>query len=240
MKYLASFLLIGSFCLFSSCRLLNTERIRGNGHVSTAQRSVTGFTGVSDHGSLDVVLSQGDYKVTVEADENIIPHIVTAIEGDKLIVRFEDNVWVTRYAVARVHVTAPSINRVEVYGSGNITSEGAIRDSSDLQLRISGSGDMKLQINKSSVDAGIYGSGNMILSGTCATFSAAVHGSGDVRAFNLQSQQTTAEIYGSGNVETAVSSSLKTAVHGSGDVRYKGSPAVNTESHGSGSVVNVN
>jgi hypothetical protein len=80
----------------------------------------------------------------------------------------------------------------------------------------------------------------MILSGTCATFSAAVHGSGDVRAFNLQSQQTTAEIYGSGNVETAVSSSLKTAVHGSGDVRYKGSPAVNTESHGSGSVVNVN
>src|SRR5437868_7649393 len=65
--------------IFSSCRFVEGQRIRGDGNVRTEQRNVTGFSGVETHGSIDIEVTQGDYKITVESDQNIIPYILTEV-----------------------------------------------------------------------------------------------------------------------------------------------------------------
>jgi hypothetical protein len=226
------------FCttLIFSCRFIEGQRIRGNGHVITEQRSVTGFSGVQNNGSLDVAVSQGDYKVTVEADENIVPYILTEMQGNKLVIRFRDNTWISHSSIAKVHVTAPQWNSLNINGSGNITGENELSGGGDLEIQVAGSGDAKLDLNKQSVSAVIYGSGNIILSGQAGSLSSQINGSGNLRAFDLKSGTVKTEIRGSGNAEVTATSSLEANIFGSGDVKFKGTPQINSHIRGSGSV----
>ncbi|MEJ0105333.1 MAG: head GIN domain-containing protein [Bacteroidota bacterium] len=226
--------------IFTSCRFVEGQRIKGDGNVSTEKRSVTGFTGVETHGSIDIEISQGDYKVTVESDQNIIPYIVTEVVNGHLQVRFKDDFHGYNYSSAKVYVTAPALNAFEVHGSGNINGKGLISDNGSMEINVSGSGDVELDLHSPSVSTETYGSGNITLGGETKDFSTSVSGSGDVHAFDLKAETVKTSIHGSGNTEVSASVKLESGIFGSGDVNYKGSPQVNTETHGSGSLNHVN
>jgi hypothetical protein len=225
---------------FTSCRFVEGQNIKGNGNVSTENRNVTGFTGVQTHGSIDIEVSQGDYKIVVESDQNIIPYIVTEISGTNLIVRFKEEFHGYHYSSAKVYVTAPSLNAFEIHGSGNINGKGLITDSNAMTLNVSGSGDVNLDLHSPSITTETFGSGNISLDGETKDFSSSINGSGDVHAFGLIAENVKTSVHGSGDAEVSASVKLESGIFGSGDVTYKGSPQVNTETHGSGSMRQVN
>ena len=229
-------LLAATLFIFSSCRYRMGKRVHGNGNITTEQRSVTGFTGVQTHGSIDIIVSQGNYKVEVESDQNLLQYIETNVENGNLVVRYRNGVWLTDHRGAKVHVTAPLLNDFEIHGSGNITSEGKIADSNEVKLHISGSGDLRLDLDCPDIKTGTHGSGNIILSGETRNLSTEISGSGDVRASDLKAENVKVAVHGSGDTDVTASVSLDVSVFGSGDVRYKGSPKINTEVHGSGSI----
>jgi hypothetical protein len=220
----------------SSCRYGMGKRVRGNGNITTEQRIISGFKGVQTHGSIDIIVSQGTYKVEVESDQNLLQYIETYIENGNLMVRYRDGIWLTDHRGAKVHVTAPVLNDFEIHGSGNITSEGRIADSNKIDLRISGSGDLTLDLDCPEIKTGTHGSGNTILTGETRNLSAEISGSGDIRASGLKAENVKVSVHGSGDTDVTASVSLDVTIYGSGDVRYKGSPKINTEVHGSGSV----
>ncbi len=222
--------------LFSSCRYRMGKRIRGDGNVTTEQRSVTGFTGVQTHGSIDIIVSQGNFKVEVESDRNILPYIETNIENGNLVVRYKNGIWLTDHHGAKVHVTAPVYNDFEIHGSGNVTGEGKISGNEKMKLHVSGSGDIKLDLDCPDIESGTHGSGNMILTGQTRSLNSEISGSGDLRASGLQAENVKVSVHGSGDSDVSASVSLETFISGSGDIRYKGSPKINSEVHGSGTV----
>jgi len=213
--------------------------VRGNGSIRTEQRSVGNFNGVASHGSFDVYVSSGAPSVKIEAEENLLPHIETRVNGNVLHIRTDREIWLRPTRQIKIFVSAPTFTSIHSYGSGDIIGQSTITDSSTLELGVSGSADIKMDVDAPAVTSEINGSGNIDLKGKTKSFKSEIRGSGDVRAMDLQSEEATVKIYGSGNANVSASVKLDVHVAGSGDVRYKGNAQVSSNINGSGSVKKV-
>jgi hypothetical protein len=234
--YKSLFLLLCSVLVMSSCRYRHGKRVTGNGKEATAQRNLTGFTGVETHGDIDVVVSQGDFNVKVAAEENLLQYIETRVENGRLIVDFRDGISLMDHHDAKVYVTAPELNAFETHGSGNISSEGKIADKNKIGIDISGSGDVELTLDCPEINTSTDGSGDITLKGETKNVTCKTSGSGDLMAADLKAENVKVSVHGSGDAEVFASESLEVEISGSGDVHYKGAPRISTTVHGSGSV----
>jgi Putative auto-transporter adhesin, head GIN domain len=239
MKRIFFFALMASLVL-PSCRFVEGKQIKGDGNMTKGQRTVSGFTGVETHGSIDIVVIPGDYKVTVESDQNMLPYIVTEVVNNELIVHFKDDFQGYSYTSATVYVTAPVLNVFKTQGSGNITSNGKFNGAAKTEITVGGSGDIILDLNSPVIESEISGSGNIKLTGETKDFSSEINGSGDVEAYDLKAESVKTSVHGSGDTDVSASVKLDAEIFGSGDVNYKGTPQVSTSIHGSGSVNQVN
>jgi hypothetical protein len=225
--------------LLASCRFVTGKRIRGNGNVRTEQRTPGNFRSVASHGSFTVYISSGPQSLKIEAEDNLLPYIETYVDGSTLHIDTKDNFWLRPSREVRVYVSSPDFESIHSFGSGDIIGQSKITDSSHLKLGVSGSADIKMDVDAPDVDAEINGSGDIDLKGETKTFNGEIHGSGNVRAMDLKSEDATIRIYGSGDADLFASMKLDVHVGGSGDVRYKGNPQVSSNIAGSGSVKKV-
>ena len=234
------FFAMAAMTVFSSCRFMENRRIKGDGNVTSAQRTVNGFTGIETQGSIDVEVSQGDYKVTVEADQNMIAYILTEVHDGNLVVYLKEDYNSYSFTSAKVIVSAPALHVFHSNGSANIKGKNKISDNAKMDIGVGGSGNIELDINSPSVKAEISGSGNITLRGETHEFVAETHGSGNVEAYDLKAEEVKTSIFGSGNTNVSAAVKLSTSIFGSGNVSYKGNPQMNSESHGSGTVSSAN
>ncbi|TCZ70576.1 head GIN domain-containing protein [Flaviaesturariibacter aridisoli] len=226
--------------LFSACQLMGIRSVNGNGVRSTQSRSVGSFDRVEITGSVDVELAQAAAPgVRVETDENLQEYVETEVDGNTLHIRTRSGVNLREHAGLKVFVSAASFREVEVTGSGNVAGAGKL-SGDKMQLRVTGSGNARLDVDVPQMEVEVTGSGTVLLSGTTRVFRSETHGSGTIKAFGLLSEETRVEVSGSGDAEVFASKKLEVEVSGSGDVAYKGTAAVvHQEVHGSGSVRKV-
>jgi Putative auto-transporter adhesin, head GIN domain len=233
-KINALFLLL---VLFSACNYMGGRLMRGNGNPGTQTRNVGSFNSIHALGSMDVIVVPGqDYSVRVESDENLLPYILTDKEGDALMIHTRNHYNLQPRTGMKIYVTTPNVEGLEVSGSGSLVSNGKLHANGRLKIEVTGSGDVKVDIDAPEIAAESTGSGNVILSGTTRNFSSEINGSGEVHCFNLLSESTKVEINGSGAAEIYASKQLDVEINGSGDVAYKGTPAINQRIAGSGTV----
>lgn len=236
MKPLYLLLAVASLSLVS-CRFGMGKKIRGNGNVTTTTRTPGDFRKVEQKGSFDLILKSGSTaSISIEAEENIAAHIETNLSGDRLEIRTEEGFRLAPKHDIKIVVTAPAYEEIVSNGSGNTTSEGLLSDSTGIKISTRGSGDISLQVQAPEVHAESFGSGNLQLKGQTRDFSLETAGSGDLTADELQAENVTIEINGSGNAKVNASKSLDVSVRGSGDVSYKGNPSLKTDIKGSGSL----
>src|SRR5215468_8518312 len=187
--------------LFSACRYVTGQRIRGNGNVRTEERTPGSFNSVASHGSFNVYVSSGSQSVKIEAEDNLLPYIETYVDGSVLQVETKGDYWLRPGRPIKIYVSSPNFQSIHSYGSGDIIGLSKITDSSKLDLEVHGSANIKMDVNAPDIDAEISGSGDINLSGETKTFNGEIHGSGNVKAMNLQSEDATLKIYGSGNAD---------------------------------------
>jgi hypothetical protein len=231
------FFLLLSVALLSSCHFMGGRRVHGNGNPGSENRSVSSFESLRAVGGMDVIISPGtDYTARVEADENLLKYILTDRDGNALVIRTRDGYNLRSRTPIKVYITTPSIEELVITGSGTVISNGKLTANRRLRVHVTGSGDVKVDVNAPEVSAEATGSGNIILTGNTRNFNAEINGSGEMRCFNLLSENTEVRISGSGSAEVYASKQLEVRISGSGDVAYKGSPAINQHIAGSGSV----
>jgi len=220
--------------LVSSCNVINGDMVTGNGNIRTEKRNTGNFTGIKASGSIDVEISNGDtYGVSVEDDDNILPYIITEVNNGILNVHYRDNTSINSDH-GKVYITAPKLDKIISSGSADIISQDIIKNSQQIKFIASGSGDIKVGADAPEIDASVSGSGKVSLHGRTKDFTCQVSGSGDLICKDLQSENTTVSISGSGNAHVFASVHLSASVHGSGDIFYGGHPS-NPEIHTSGS-----
>ena len=221
-------LLIASLS-FASCNIIS-----GNGNVQDEKRDIPEIHTVRTSGSIDVEINGGDsYSLSVENDENLLPYLITDVSGGVLNIHYKDNYSVTNDH-AKVFLTAPSLEKITTSGSGDISGNGILKNSNQIEFNLSGSGDVEAGVNAPSVKVSGSGSGDIRLSGTTKYFDCRVSGSGNVDCGNLRSENATITISGSGDAHVFASVHLIARTSGSGNVYYRGNPQ-SPEIHTSGS-----
>ncbi|MCC7208194.1 MAG: DUF2807 domain-containing protein [Anaerolineae bacterium] len=179
-------------------------------------RDVSGFTGVKLEGSGVVVIEKGDTEgVAIETDDNIMPLIVTEVNGGVLRLGFKDNVSISTKRLMFT-ITAHDVTSFEILGSGAIAMAS---------------------LDAESVSVVIGGSGTVSLLGDAARQDIRIDGNGAFEGSNLGGQEATVTIGGSGTAFVNVSDRLDVKISGSGAVSYSSDPRVTQEITGSGTVV---
>jgi hypothetical protein len=234
--------------LFAACLLIGIqanaqwgwEKVEGNGQLKKETRTAGAFTKVASSGSWDVMIAYGaENSIQVEGDENLLSYIETKVEDGKLNIRNKKNSNIRSRNKIVVYVILPTLTGVYLSGSGDMIGKGNFSNDGKLSLAVSGSGNIKLEINNAkSVDCSIAGSGKIEVSGKAETLLTSISGSGSVDAYSLYTNEVTARISGSGNAKVFANKTIDASISGSGDVRYKGAPeSIQKKTAGSGRVV---
>jgi hypothetical protein len=232
--------------------------VRGSGVVVSEPREAKGFNAVSLEriGTVRLELT-GDESLIVEAEDNLLPLLITTVENGTLKVGLAPNVAVTPTLPVIFHVTASRIEDVSVSGSGaveagdlkadqftaRVSGSGNVKiaalDAQTVTGRVSGSGGIRIgRVETRRLTWDISGSGSARLAGRADEVKLGVSGSGSLRAADLSCRAADVTIVGSGGATIGTTQERLTAeVGGSGSLRYRGTPGVvETHVRGSGSV----
>jgi predicted small secreted protein len=229
-------LLLLTALMLSACQFNVTQ---GSGRVITEKRQVSGFNAVSFSGMGDLTLSQGNQEtLTIEAEDNIMPHIITEVRGGTLYISQDQSArqnWIQPSRPIRFNLAVKNIHSFDLSGAGTIQSASLKADS--LSLNVSGAGNIKLDhVEVSDLTSGISGAGDIDIAGKAARQDIHMSGIGNYRTGSLQAQSATVEISGAGNATLWVKDSLSANISGAGSIDYYGNPQVRKTISGVGSV----
>ncbi|MBC7399397.1 MAG: DUF2807 domain-containing protein [Mucilaginibacter sp.] len=211
-----------------------------NVNAATEDRHLTGFNAVNVSGSFDVYITQGTTEsVKVEAPSNIIKNILTEVKNGTLVIHTKDHFSFNSMFGNKkmvVYVTIKSCNAISLTGSGDVYFKEGIA-ANDLNLSITGSGDITGKVTAKNLSSSVTGSGDLRITGRADNSKVNVTGSGDFSGHDLATNTTVVFVGGSGDAAVYATSTLKASVTGSGDIHYGGSPKnISKSTSGSGDI----
>lgn len=191
--------------------------VEGSGVPATESRDVAPFAAVDLAGSNNVTIHVGgEQAVVVSADDNLVRHVTTRVEGGKLVIGTTSGSFTTKTPM-NVDVTVPALHAVTLSGSGTVVADG---------------------IDAKRMTVALPGSGILRASGTATTLAVDHGGSGDAQLEGLVASDVRAVLGGSGRIVVTATKTLDATVTGSGAIFYRGDPAqVTTSVTGSGVVM---
>jgi len=211
---------------------------KGNGNVIADTRSVSDdFTKISAQEGLMVYVTQADnFKIEVEADENIIDLIRTDIKNGKLRIHAEENIG---RATKKIYVSLPNVSELRASSGAHLETENTIESE---ELIVDGSSGAILDVELVSQELEIEASSGANLNVNGRTDSADVDASsgGNINAKDLQTRTCIADASSGGNVKIQVSKSLMADASSGGNIAYSGDPSVEKKKSVSGSVHKYN
>tara|TARA_B100000378_G_scaffold113632_1_gene91224 strand:+ start:6064 stop:6801 length:738 start_codon:yes stop_codon:yes gene_type:complete len=217
----------------------SNKSIKGNGDMVSKSRKTSDYDKVSLVGFMDVVLVSGtEGNLTIEAESNLQEYITTEVKNGTLKISVEKGVNISPSKNNMIKVTVPfeDLEGAHLTGSGDIWTEDKIT-AKDFSLSVTGSGDLKLEIEADDITGNVTGSGDVVLIGNAKSLDCGVTGSGDFDAFKLRAKKVSAQVSGSGDVMVYAEEELEARVAGSGDIEYKGNPSKeNFKTSGSGDI----
>jgi hypothetical protein len=252
LTYGTIFLVLSAVLYLASCSK-PWPRIEGNGNIITETRNVPSFIRVTNSGIFEVYIIQADYhEVVLEAESNMMPYVRTRVSGNTLYVETKENLKPT--VPIKVFVYVVMVEEVKLSGSGLLASDSLMVGNLDVRLsgsgdidmvvwgddvyvEISGSGNAWMYVESDKLDAKISGSGEMNFNGFANIGDFKISGSGSIRAYDLPLIECYTNTSGSGDMYVNVSDYLEVRISGSGNVYYIGDPSINIDISGSGSVI---
>lgn len=232
--FFAAFLMVLST---ANAQWWSSEKVKGNGEMITKERKVGSYDAVKLIGSMNVELVAGtEGNLKVEAESNLQEYILTEVKNGTLKISVEKDINLDPTEEIKVTVPFKDLEEISLTGSGDIWNSDLIKES-NLEVQVTGSGDMMLDLEVEDLEGKITGSGDIELKGKARRFECSVTGSGDFDAFGLSAEEVEAKVAGSGDIMVNASKALKASVAGSGDIIYTGNPdKQDFKTFGSGSV----
>jgi hypothetical protein len=236
-----SFLMaVALLLLFSSCREIFAKRIRGNGNITTQTRSAGQFNSIDVSGSIDVYVKQDSASsVKVEADDNLQQYIETIDDGNVLRIKTREGYNIKSSRQVKVYVSSAMFKRFEASGACDIFSEGRITGSSDINVNLSGSCDVTLELSAPKILADVSGACTVKLKGETRDFNIKASGSTDIKCFDLVADNIDLNISGAGDAEVHANTKLSGDISGAASVNYKGTAQTDMHTSGATSVKKV-
>lgn len=243
MKFLFALMMGGSLLLTGCFVDINDDDglfgcIDADGPISTITLELEPLAGIELAMDARVELTQGpEQSITVEGKSDIFDELDLDVRNGVWTIRTED--CVRDVDDLTFFITVPDLREIKLSGSGEIFSTNTF-EVGDIEVRISGSGEIDLGLLADDIEADISGSGKLVFEGEADELDLRISGSGDLRGFDLSVREADINITGSGDAEITVADRLDVFITGSGDVFYKGQPTLDVSITGSGEVIDAN
>lgn len=225
------------FAMTLCCCKIKLNTVEGNGNVGSENRAIKNVSKIKLKGGLNITLVNGLESAKIEADENLIPYIITETEDDWLVASIKPGYQLKSSNPINLIVSLPTLTEVELSGSGDIIGQGRFSNTNNIQVKLSGSGKIELDVNAPEVFTKISGSGSITLTGETKTIHSGIVGSGDIFTQNLKAENAEASITGSGTIKLFAENLLQAKLTGSGNIYYTGNAKVEKKITGSGEVI---
>jgi hypothetical protein len=198
------------------------NKVTGNGKISSDTREIQPFKAISIEGVFNIILNQGTKEsVKVEADENILPVIITVVENDTLKVKMKGNTSINKTGKLNVYVTLAAVSYLSNAGVGTLKCTDTL-NLKELSLNLEGVGSTELRLKAEKLNVESKTVGALQLSGVVKETSIHNEGVGMIQAFDLKSEKLTLHTSGVGGAEVFASQELTIDASGIGGVKYKG------------------
>lgn len=214
--------------------------IRGEGPIVEKTVSLPVFEGIRSGFSCDIYLTQGDQQsIRLEGQQNILDNLNLEVEGGILKIKYDR--MVKKAEPVKIYITMSELVLASLSGSGTLVTTNHFRNLGDLDISVSGSGDVRLEVDARDIEMSVSGSGDITLDGSAEDLDISISGSGGVDSRDLAARSCDVSISGSGNATIYVKEVLDAKVSGSGNIRYRGDVAkLYSRVSGSGSVRSLN
>ncbi|MGB3932008.1 MAG: head GIN domain-containing protein [Sphingobium sp.] len=194
-----------------------------------------GFTAVEVTGPDNVIVTRGDFAVTVEGDRKAIDRLEIKQDGETLEIGRKKRLGMSwsEDKVATIRVSLPAIRSVEATGSGDISVDRA--DGGPFEAELTGSGNLSIAAaSVAALKAELTGSGDMTIAGTAQSIDLSLTGSGNFDGGGLQAGGGEVSLLGSGDAGFASDGAVDISILGSGNVSVKGKAQCKKNIMGSG------
>ncbi|MCJ7695053.1 MAG: DUF2807 domain-containing protein [Anaerolineaceae bacterium] len=213
--------------------------VRGSGIVTSEERQVSAIEKVVFNGLGDLIITQGtEEKLSIEAEENILPKITSEMKGNTLELGYEARNWQTQIIPTKkivFRLTVIDLSALTINGAVTLTSDGLSTSSFDLSINGTGELDFS-EFNATELKVVISGGAAVTFSGNVQKQTVVINGAGNYDAGELQSSVTDIKFNGAGDSTVWATEKLDISITGAGGVRYYGDPHVSQNIQGLGNV----
>jgi hypothetical protein len=197
--------------LVTGCEWLG---VRGNGRITTDQRTVSAFSEVEAEGMFEIEWRSGAPALSITTDENLLPYIENHNIDNRLRIHSRDRIRPTHGV--KIVVSSPTRSAAKLTGATRLTAN-----------QLSGA--------KFAVES--TGAARVALDGSIDELLADMTGASTLNAKSLQTKTAEISTTGAADADISVSDTLKVSITGAGKVNYSGNPRT-IEKHitGAGSI----
>ncbi len=195
-----------------------TQHNEEYGPIKKENRNLEYFDQISINVAADILIrNRNPAKVTLHAQEHILPILTTDIEQQKLVIGVNQSFNAT--APIKIVIDAPSIRSILLNGSGEVKLKNM--DGKHLEIRMAGTGDLWAE-------------------GSVTTLVVSLEGSGDINTSELLTDHATVRLSGTGKIKVHAQQRLDSDIQGVGQIVYYGSPSqVNKSINGVGQIIPI-
>ncbi|WP_169051620.1 head GIN domain-containing protein [Flavobacterium sp. H122] len=226
--------------LFSSCNMnFNGESITGSGNVVTKNRDLSGFTRIEVSKGLECEVTQSpDFKVTVEADDNLQKGIITKVENGTLKITSEYGSYFNVKS-KKIYVSLPVIDELQTTSGSNLYTKGVIK-SNGILLKSSSGSDLNATVESERVALESSSGSSLKVKGKAIDVSTASSSGSDIDARELLANNVNSQSSSGSDTDIHPIVSLQAKASSGSSIDYFSSPKRKSIEESSGGSVDAN
>lgn len=235
MKKLLVFIAV-MMLLFTKCNWLDT--IDGDKNIVKKEYNLSPFTAIDIATTSSIVYKPVDSDSTYfgfEIDSNLVDYLDISVVDEQLIIKTKED-HIIEPSKFVIYTNADNLEKINISGIGDVTVHDKL-SIKKLDIALGGIGDLKLcNLETDTLNLRITGTGNIKMMGKATHTNVAVTGVGNLESIDFVSKTANCTLTGVGNIRLHVTDTLTSATSGIGNIKYKGTPHVVNNSSGLSSV----
>lgn len=216
-----------AFVVLQSCGK-DSACLKSTGSTAVEIRDLQSFTHLELHDKINVELKPSSVnRITITAGENLLPYILTSVNGNKLVIQNDNSCSFLRSYKKSINVVLEYTGLKYIFSdaAGKVSSVDTIRQNY-IEVDCKGSsGDFDLNLATDSARFILHtGNTNLYLNGHSGTTFLYSGGTCKINASNLLSQSCLVNNSGTGDFYISVATYLYAEINGEGNIYYRGHP----------------
>lgn len=226
--------------LFSSCNMnFSGESITGSGKVVSKERNLSGFTKIEVAKGLDCeVIQAPEFKVTVEADDNLQQGIITKVENGTLKITSKYGNYFNVKS-KKIYVSLPVIDELQTSSGSNLFTKGVIK-SNTIRIKSSSGSDLDAIIESERITLESTSGSSIKVKGKAIDLTTKSSSGSDIDARELLANNIDSESTSGSDTDIHPIVSLKAKASSGSSIDYYSTPKTKSIQETSGGSVDAN